>query len=107
MKKLFLAALVAASFSAQAIDECAVSDVGIACSSITTQHHEEPPVLQPDPYVVYLDACMRKKVLEFATGMHERGASDEMIDKHVARLLAGPVRDQWLKECRAAYKESK
>ena len=82
--------------------ECIAVATGIACAPMQP-NHVEPPVVQPDAYVVFLDQCLRKKVDDFATGMHERGASDDAIDKHVQRLLAGEVHDTWLRQCRDQY----
>ena len=85
--------------------ECIVLAGGMACAPMSPEHHEAAPVVDPDPYVVYLDKCMQDKVDAFAMGMHDRGASDEVIEKHVMRLLGGSVRDEWLKQCAGAYKK--
>jgi len=85
-----------------AVMECIAVATGIACAPMQP-NHTEPPVVQPDAYVLYLDTCMRQKVKEFADGMLERGASSDAVDRHVTRLLAGEVHDTWLRQCRNLY----
>ena len=85
-----------------AMMECIALAGSIVCAPAQPMHGE-PPRVEPDAYVLFLDGCMRQKVKDFAEGMRSRGASDDVIERHVSRLLSSPVHDDWLKQCRESY----